>query len=117
MLSEKTRDALTGIRMNIEAARAFTEGMSFLEFTQDLKTFYAVTRALEIISEASRRLPDDLKARHPHMPWRAIRDAGNLYRHRYDNVAASLVWRTAREDLHDLLEVAVAELNAEDTGA
>lgn len=65
--------------------------MRFEAFTDDLKTFYAVIRALEIISEASRRLPDEMKARHPDVPWRSIRDAGNFYRYSYDNVAASFI--------------------------
>jgi uncharacterized protein with HEPN domain len=51
-----------------------------------------VTRALEIISEASRRLPGEARAGHPHLPWRDIRDVGNFYQHQYDNVAESYVW-------------------------
>jgi uncharacterized protein with HEPN domain len=51
------------------------------DFAQDRMRFHAVTRYLEIISEASRRLPVDLRHRHPHSPWRDIRDAGNIYRH------------------------------------
>jgi uncharacterized protein with HEPN domain len=42
---------------------------------------YAVIRSLEIISEASRRLSDELKARHPGIPWREMAAAGNFYRH------------------------------------
>jgi len=61
-------------------------GITFEAFQADRKTFYAVTRALEIISEAARRLPGELRARHPELPWRAIMGAGNIYRHNYDNV-------------------------------
>jgi uncharacterized protein with HEPN domain len=50
-------------------------------FKADLRTVYAVTRCLEIISEASRRLPDELKARHPAIAWRQMAAAGNVYRH------------------------------------
>ncbi|HEY0524017.1 MAG TPA: HepT-like ribonuclease domain-containing protein [Stellaceae bacterium] len=55
--------------------------MAYDRFVADLRTVYAVTRCLEIISEALRRLPDDLKARHPQIPWRDIAGAGNVYRH------------------------------------
>ncbi len=74
--------------------------------------FYAVTRALEIISEASRRLPDDLPDRHPQLPWRSIRDVGNFYRHQHDNVAASYVWETVSVHLPPLLTVVLAEIQA-----
>jgi uncharacterized protein with HEPN domain len=70
-----------------------------------------VTRALEMISEASRRLPDDLRDRHPELPWRSIRD-GNFYRHQYDNVAASYVWETVTVHLPPLLAAAVVEIKA-----
>src|SRR5580698_2341536 len=47
---------------------------------------------LEIISEASRRLPGELKARHPLIAWKDMAGAGNVYRHNYEDVAARLVW-------------------------
>jgi len=71
--------------------------------------------ALEIISEASRRLPDELRNRHPDLPWRDIRDAGNMYRHSYDNVVEAIIWKTVQEDLAPLLAVVVAEIEALDS--
>jgi uncharacterized protein with HEPN domain len=57
----------------------------------DQKTVCAVVRGLEIISEASRRLPDDLKAGHPGIDWVAIAAAGNVYRHEYEGVDVDLI--------------------------
>ncbi len=65
MHSERVEDALIGIRINIEAIRGFVDGMTYKSFAADLRTFYAVTRALEIISEASRRLPDEFEGALP----------------------------------------------------
>ena len=65
--------------------------------------FYAVTRAIEIASEAARRLPPELHARHPELPWLAIMGVGNVYRHNYDSVAEEFVWRTLHESLPALL--------------
>jgi len=73
-------------------AEGFVAGMSYDAFTDDARSVYAVTRCLEIISEASRRLPDALKARHPSIEWREMAAAGNIYRHEYEDVAARLVW-------------------------
>jgi uncharacterized protein with HEPN domain len=76
----------------------------------DPRTVYAVTRCLEIISEASRRLPDDLKVRHPSIAWRDMAGAGNIYRHDYEDVAAQHVWDTLQIDLPPLLAVITQEL-------
>ena len=73
---------------------------------------YATVRALEIVSEASRRLPQSLRDRHPDLPWRAIRDAGNFYRHQYDNVLESFVLTTVRDRLPPLLVAVEQELRA-----
>ena len=115
MRSERVKDALDGIRINIEAIRAFVDGMTYKSFAADLRTFYAVTLALEIISEASRRLPDDLKARYPGVPWRAVQDAGNVYRHTYNKISAEIVWDTALEQLDGLWEFVRLELGRDGT--
>ena len=113
MLSEKAHGALLDIRDCILLARGFIEGLSYEAFKKSRLHFFAVTRAVEIISEASKRLPDELRARHPHLPWRDIRDVGNFYRHRYDNVTESYVWRTVQEHLPPLLAVVQAEIDAQ----
>ncbi len=108
MLSNRARLALFDIRENGELLREFVAGLSFEGFERDRRTFYAVTRALEIISEAVRRLPPELRARHPYLPWRAIMGVGNIYRHNYHDVAEQQVWRTVHEGVPALL-AAVAE--------
>ncbi len=110
MRSNPVRFALFDIRDCILLARDFAKGLTYEAFKQSRLHVFAVTRALEIISEASRRLPDDLRDRHPKLPWREIRDAGNMYRHGYDNVVESIVWRTLHDDLPPLLAVVLAEI-------
>ena len=65
MPSKPSDTALRHILHHIELATHFIAGFDQVKFQDDPRTIYAVTRCLEIISEASRRLPDDLKARHP----------------------------------------------------
>jgi len=103
--------ALCDIRDSILLAREFVGDLTIEQFTASRLHFYATTRALEIISEASRKLPDDVRARHPDLPWRAIRDVGNFYRHEYDNVAESYVWTTVKHHLEPLLAAVLAELS------
>jgi uncharacterized protein with HEPN domain len=72
MLSKSAQAALRDILHPIDLAAGFASG-----FKDDLRTVYAVTRCLEIISEASRRLPDEMKARHPDIAWKQMAGAGN----------------------------------------
>lgn len=116
MPSEALRNALYDIRDNILLAQEFVAGLDYAAFAKSRRDVYAVTRAIEIISEASKRLPEDLRKRHPHMPWRDIRDVGNFYRHQYDNVAEAYVWRTAQEHLPPLLAVIQSEIAIIDDG-
>jgi uncharacterized protein with HEPN domain len=78
MLSETERDALEDIRDNIDRAVRFVHGLDLAGFLRDDKTFYAATRCLEIISEASRRLPAAFKERHPEIPWKAVAGSGSI---------------------------------------
>ncbi|MGA8759999.1 MAG: HepT-like ribonuclease domain-containing protein [Stellaceae bacterium] len=110
MLSNRARLALTDIRDNIRLAEQFASGLSVEALRADRRTFYAVTRCLEIISEAARRLPQNLRNRHSELPWRAIMGAGNVYRHDYDNVAEEIVWRTVQNNLAPLLAAVEREL-------
>lgn len=106
----KTLNALYDMRDNILLARKFVTALTFDLFRISMLHFYATTRAIEIVSEASRRLPDELRERHPHLPWRAIRDSGNVYRHRYDDVAESQIWALVQERLPELLKAVLAEI-------
>jgi uncharacterized protein with HEPN domain len=118
-MPSKSRPALEDIRDNILLAQRIVEGVRFEQFEKDRILFYAATRCLEIVSEASRRLPQDLRERHPALPWREIRDAGNFYRHQYGNIAEARVWRTIGQSLPALLAAVTFELDrldADDTG-
>jgi uncharacterized protein with HEPN domain len=110
MPSRTTETALRDIRYHIELATEWVAGFDPDKFRRDLGTVYAVTRCLEIISEASRRLPDDLKARHPAIAWKQMAGAGNVYRHDYEDVAAQFVWDTVQRALPALREVVELEI-------
>lgn len=102
---------LNDIIYHIDLAESFVAGLDYEAFKDDLLRFHAVTRCLEIISEASRRLTDKVKARHPSIPWKAIAGAGNIYRHDYDHVAARRVWDTLQVALPPLRAAVQQELN------
>jgi len=113
MPSKPAATALRDILHHIELATSFSAGFDRTAFRRDIKTVYAVTRCLEIISEASRRLPDDVKARHPTIGWKQMAGAGNIYRHDYEDVAAEFVWETVVRALPPLRAVIEIELKRE----
>ncbi|WP_092035257.1 HepT-like ribonuclease domain-containing protein [Bradyrhizobium sp. OK095] len=105
MPSDRIDGTLRDILHHIDLAAEFAGSLDRQTFAADLRTVYAVTRCLEVISEASRRLPDELKARHPTIAWRQMAAAGNVYRHNYEDVAAHLVWETVQQALPPLRAV------------
>lgn len=110
MRSDSAFGRLSDIARNIALARSFVSGLSFAEFEADPKTVYAVTRCLEISSEASRRLSADIKARHPEITWDQMAGAGNVYRHDCQVVRADILWRTVHDFMPPLLQVVEQEL-------
>jgi uncharacterized protein with HEPN domain len=90
----------------------FLGDLDYEAFRDDQLRLYAVTRCLEIISEASRRLPEVLRARHPSILWKEMTGAGNVYRHGYESVEAYDVWITIQDHLPALRTVVDAELAA-----
>jgi uncharacterized protein with HEPN domain len=96
----------------IEQASSFVRAMTFEQYTSDPKTQRAVERCIEVISEASHHLPDDVKADHPDIPWRDVAGIGNIFRHEYHNIAARIVWDTVSIHL-PALEAAVRAMAAD----
>jgi uncharacterized protein with HEPN domain len=114
MPSEAGKQALRDILFHIDPAAHFARDMDYRAFRADVRTTYAVTRSLEIISEASRRSSGSLKTRHPTIPWKPMAEAGNIYRHDYEDVSARFVWETLQAHLPSPRIVAEAELGLSD---
>lgn len=110
MPSDRSRVRLIDIRHNSYLVREWTAGRTFQQFAEDTMRLYAVVRALEIISEASRGVESDIKARHPDIDWSKIASAGNVYRHDYDDIVEQFIWKTATVDLTPLLAAVESEL-------
>jgi uncharacterized protein with HEPN domain len=99
------RDAIAGIQ-NLAA------GVTYEPFANNWAMQRAVERGLEIISEASRHVPDDLKTHAPDIPWRQIAAIGNLLRHEYQRVDIAATWNIIEEHLPSLV-TAIEQLIAE----
>jgi uncharacterized protein with HEPN domain len=67
----------------IDDIRGALAGQTKASFTENMMLRLAVERLLEIISEASRHIPVDMKAKEPNINWRRLADLGNWLRHAY----------------------------------
>jgi uncharacterized protein with HEPN domain len=65
-------DFIDDIINAMNKALKFVESMSYEEFAQDDKTIFAVVRAIEIIGEAVKNLPDEIKVQYPEIPWKSM---------------------------------------------
>jgi uncharacterized protein with HEPN domain len=92
-------DYLKDILDSIEKAEQFAEGMDFMSFSTDTKTLFAVIRALEIIGEASKKIPEPVKLRNPELPWREIAGIRDILIHEYFGLNTKVIWKTLTEDL------------------
>ena len=103
---------LTDIVEAIAHIRGETEGVTLEAFEADWRKRWLVERGVEIISEASRHLSDELKGRHPEIPWPKVAAIGNVLRHEYERIAPDVLWRLTRDDLPPLEQACRAELAA-----
>lgn len=95
-----------------ERIRAVLGHASIEELESDWQRQWLLERGIEIISEASRYLPEDMKARHSSIPWTKVAGIGNVLRHGYESVAAPILWKLVREDLAALERACRTELAA-----
>lgn len=86
-----------------EKAIEFVGNMEFDQFSEDEKTAYAVVRAIEIMGEAAKKMPKDLRNSYSEIPWREIAGTRDKLVHEYFGVHLSVVWRTVKGDLPQLI--------------
>ena len=98
------RAYLLHILDSIGLIEKYVEGLSFEEFAGDQKTIDAVIRNLEIIGEASSKLPRDFREKYPDVPWRSIIGLRNILIHNYMGVDVEAVWGNIKKDIPLLKE-------------
>lgn len=87
---------------NIKNIEKFLNNVTKEEFFSDLEKQFAVSRALEIIGEASAKLSEDFQHQHKGIDWRGMKSMRNLLIHEYAYVDAEEVWKACKEDVPEL---------------
>lgn len=84
---------------SIEKIEEFVAGMNFEEFKSDDKTVSAVVRKLEIIGEATKNIPDEVKEKYPQLPWKEMAKIRDKLIHAYFVVDFEIVWNVIKKEL------------------
>lgn len=111
-MPRSARLRLDDIALSIRDIESLLSGLRSLEeYVAKRHTKLALERAVELVSEASRYLSDEMKALAPEIPWRAVADIGNHLRHGYAGVSDSLMWNLP---VHEIprLKAAIARIDA-----
>ncbi len=95
-------DYIEDIISAMDKAMDFVKNMSYEEFTRDDKTVYAVVRAIEIIGEAVKNIPGNVRKNYPEIPWKDMAGMRNKVIHEYFGVKLNIVWRTVKEEIPPL---------------
>lgn len=107
-------DFIKDILDSIQDIKFFTKDMSFEEFAKDKKTINAVIRSIEVIGEASKKIPKSIRERYPAIPWRKVSGMRDKMIHEYFGVDVEILWKTIKEDippLESLIRKVLEDLN------
>ena len=89
---DRTNFRLNDIIDAIDQIHSLLKNKTYQDLTTDKVAKAAFERFLEILSEASRHIPESLKATRPDIQWRRVADIGNHLRHAYDRVDSEILW-------------------------
>jgi uncharacterized protein with HEPN domain len=103
-MSRDARLYLEDILFASQKVLRYTAGFSSEQFRQDDRTYDAVIRNLEIIGEAARNMPDDIRGRFPEVEWRSISAFRNLLAHEYFAIRDEIIWDIVQNKVPQLYE-------------
>ena len=98
-MSNEFLDYIEDILDAMEKADTLLEGVDYEQFESDFRINYAVVRALEIVGEATKRLPDDLRQKYSEIPWKGMAGMRDRIIHAYDTVDMQIVWEVVKKDI------------------
>jgi len=101
-MKREVTDFVEDIVTAMDKATRFVEGMSYEEFIKDDKTAFAVIRAIEVIGEAVKNIPDDVREAYPEIPWKGMAGMRDKVIHAYFGVDLKVVWETVQRRIPEV---------------
>ena len=98
-MSDEFLDYVEDILDAMDKAEILLEGVTYDQFEADFRINFAVVRALEIVGEATKRLPPSLRQRYSNIPWKGMAGMRDRIIHGYDNVDFEIVWDVVKRDV------------------
>ena len=89
----------------INEVELFIEGMVFKDFIQDKKTINAVIRSVEVIGEASKKIPERIRNTYPSIPWKKMSGMRDKLIHEYFGIDLEILWKVAKDNVPSLKPV------------
>jgi len=90
------------ILQNMQDAEDFVQGLSYDQFKVDKKTFNAVLRAVEVVGEATKHIPADIREKYPAVPWKEMAGMRDKVSHFYFGVDPEVVWNVVKDRIPTL---------------
>jgi uncharacterized protein with HEPN domain len=95
-------DYIQDILDSIRDIESFIKGLTFEDFKKDRKTVNAVVRSIEVIGEASKNIPTEIKTRYPGVPWKKMAGMRDKLIHEYFGIDVEILWKVSCEEIKNL---------------
>ncbi|MHB0877000.1 MAG: HepT-like ribonuclease domain-containing protein [Anaerolineae bacterium] len=102
-MSSEYLDYIEDILDAMGKAQLLVDGITYEQLASDFRTHFAVVRALEIIGEATKRLPEGLRRDYPEVPWREMAGMRDRIVHGYDVIDLRIVWWTVTRRIPEVM--------------
>ena len=102
-MTGECRDYLIDVISSMEKTQDFILNMNYEDFIKDEKTVLATIRLLEIIGEASKRIPENIRKLNPDIPWKDMSGMRDILIHDYFGIDYETVWLTVNEKIPRIL--------------
>jgi uncharacterized protein with HEPN domain len=98
-LKKEFLDYIHDIIDAINNMETFVQNMDYEHFASDTKTSFAVVRAIQIIGEAAKNVPSEVRVQYPEIPWKLMAGMRDKLVHEYWGIDLETVWKTLKEDI------------------